>query len=108
MSRLKIIPAKYFDYYKSRQPIILLKHFNKLKNTLIDFNYVRKVSAVYSSLIEGNIIYLETYFKYYTSGMNIKTKAFKEITDLEQAYQYTQIHVINQGNVVKNTLWFLQ
>jgi len=100
MSRLKIIPTKYFDYYKSNQPITLLKHFNKLKNTQVDFSYIRKASAVYSSMIEGNVIDLETYFKYYTSGMNTKTKAFKEITDLEQAYKYAQIHVINQKNML--------
>ena len=35
----------------------------------IDFGYARKSSVVYSSMIEGNPIDLDTYYKYYTSGM---------------------------------------
>ncbi len=100
MERLKIIPTSQFSKYDKEQKLTLLKHFNKIKRKNIDFGYVRKSSAVYSSMIEGNVIDLETYFKYFNSGMNTKTKSFKEISDLEDAYVYAQDHVINQKNVL--------
>ncbi len=34
MQRLKFIPAKYLQEYRERQPITLLKQFNKLKHIL--------------------------------------------------------------------------
>jgi len=100
MERLKIISTSQFTKYEKEQKLTLMKHFNKIKRTNIDFGYVRKASAVYSSMIEGNIIDLDTYYKYYTSGMNINTKSFKEIKDLEDAYLFAQDHVINEKNIL--------
>ena len=100
MERLKIIPTSQFEKYHKEQKLTLLKHFNKIKNKNIDFGYVRKAAVVYSSMIEGNPIDLDTYYKYYTSGMNTKTKSFKEITDLEAAYSFAQKHVLNEKNVL--------
>jgi len=100
MNRLKIIPTAPFTKYDKEQKMTLLKHFNKIKKKNIDFGYERKASVVYSSMIEGNVIDLDTYYKYFTSGMNTNTKSFKEISDLENAYIYAQEHVINQKNVL--------
>ena len=100
MERLKIIPTSQFVKYEKEQKLTLLKHFNKIKKENIDFGYARKASVVYSSMIEGNPIDLDTYYKYYISGMNTKTKSFKEITDLEEAYLFAQGHVINEKNVL--------
>ena len=32
MERLKLISSKYFDKYNEKQPITLIKHFNKIKS----------------------------------------------------------------------------
>ncbi len=100
MNRLQIIPVNIYPRYKEAQKLTLVKHFNKLKRADTDFSFIKKASVVYSSMIEGNPIDLDTYFKYFTSGMNTKTKSFKEITDLEEAYTYAQTHVINEKNVL--------
>ncbi len=100
MERLKIISTQQFLKYDKEQKLTLLKYFNKIKRTNIDFAYVRKVSAVYSSMIEGNVIDLDTYYKYFASGMNTNTNSFKEISSLEDAYIYAQNHVVNQKNVL--------
>ena len=100
MSSLQIIPVNIYPRYKEAQELAFVKHFNKLKNTSTDLDYINKASVVYSSMIEGNPIDLDTYFKYFTSGMNTKTKSFKEITDLEEAYTYAQTHVLNEKNVL--------
>lgn len=100
MSRLKLLPSKQYDSYNKSQPITLHKHFVKIKKDKIDFGYSIKSSAVYSSMIEGNTIDLDTYYKYYTSGMNTKSKSYKEISHLEKAYLFAQDHVLNQKNVL--------
>ena len=100
MNRLKIISASQFERYKKEQKLTLLKHFNKIKRTNYDLGFVRKASVVYSSMIEGNPIDLDTYYKYYTSGMNTKTRSFREINDLEEAYVFAQGHVPNQKNML--------
>lgn len=100
MERLKIIPSKQYKQYYKEQKLTISKHFNKIKKANIDFGNVRKAAVVYSSMIEGNPIDLDSYYKYFTSGMNTKTKAFKEITDLEKAYTYAQEHILNEKNVL--------
>ncbi len=102
MERLRIIPVKYFPEYKERQPITLLKHFNKLKQGNINYGYAISSSAVSSSQIEGNAIDIETYFKFDTSGMNIKTKSFREIKNLEEAYLFAKDHVLNLSNMLES------
>ncbi len=97
---MKIIPTKQFSKYEKEQQITLFKHFSKIKRANIDFGEARKSAVVYSSMIEGNPIDLETYYKYFTSGMNTKTKSFKEISDLESAYVYARDHVINEKNIL--------
>ena len=101
MERLKFIPTKYFKNYVERQPITLSKHFNKIKKNEINYGYAISVSAVSSSQIEGNVIDIETYYKFDTSGMNIKTKSFKEIKNLEKAYFFAQNNELNQKNMLK-------
>ena len=101
MEKLKFIPSKYFEYYNKKQPITLLKHLNKIEKSNIDYGYAISASAVSSSQIEGNKIDLDTYLKFDTSGMNTKTKSFREIKDLEKAYSFARSHVLNLNNVLK-------
>lgn len=100
MDRLKIIPTKHFKQYQTEQKLTLTKHFNKIKKANIDFGFVRTAAVVYSSMIEGNPIDLDTYYRFHTSGMNTKTKSFREIQDLEKAYSFAQKSRINEINLL--------
>ncbi len=102
---MKLIQSTYFDFYKKKQPITILKHFNKIKNILEsteNFNFYISSSAVYSSQIEGNIIDFDSYLKYSNSGMNTKGKSFKEIEDLKSAYKFCKSHKLTLNNFLKS------
>lgn len=104
MERLKFIQSKYFDKYNSKQPITLIKHFNKVKtidSSSENFNFYFSSSAVFSSRIEGNIIDFDSYMKYSYSGMNNTGKSFKEIEDLKKAYSFAKEHKLNLSNFLK-------
>jgi Fic family protein len=100
MKRLKLIPVKYYSAYVKAQPITLKKHIAKIKDKEMDFGYAISVSAVSSSMLEGNLIDVETYFKFSNTGMNTKTKAYKEIKALENAYNYARNHALNLENLL--------
>ena len=98
---MDIIKSKYLDEYKEKQPITLLKHFNKIKKiglTDLNLNFYFSNSAVYSSMIEGNIIDFDSYLKFSESKMNNTGKSFKEIEDLKAAYMYAKGHKLNLKN----------
>ena len=105
MERLQLIVPNYLDYYKKKQPLTLLKHYNKVKNigaNTENFNFYFSNAAVYSSMIEGNKIDFDSYLKYSYSGMNNKGKSFKEIEDLKQAYNFAKKHKLTQKNFLQS------
>lgn len=99
-----LLKSSYLDFYKKKQPITLVKHFNKVKETPFNedsFSYSLSMASVYSSMIEGNNIDFDSYLKYSTSGMNTKSKSFKEIEDLINAYQYANKSDLNINSFLK-------
>lgn len=101
MKKLKTIPSGLLDIYKNKQKITLLKHYNKLRNSNNDFDFYTDISAVHSSNIEGNIMDFDTYTKAKISGMNQKSKSFREITDLKNAYAFASQNPLNLKNFLK-------
>lgn len=105
MERLNYISSKYFEKYNTKQPITLVKHFNKVKKIASsedNFNFYFSNSAVYSSMIEGNIIDFDSYMKYHYSNMNTRGKSFKEIEDLKKAYRFAKGHKLTLSNFYKS------
>ncbi|HOG20275.1 MAG TPA: Fic family protein [Salinivirgaceae bacterium] len=105
MERLKFIVPDYFDEYSEKQKITLIKHFNKIKaidSNIENFNFYFSNSAVYSSMIEGNIIDFDSYLKYSYSGMNNTGKSFKEIEELKTAYTFAKEYGLNLDNFLKS------
>ena len=99
-----IVKSSYLEFYKKKQPISLIKHFNKIKEISFNnttFGYSTSMASVYSSMIEGNIIDFDTYLKYASSGMNTNSKSFKEIQDLINAYEYANRSKLNKPNFLK-------
>ena len=102
VARLQLIKPTYLDVYRKKQPITLLKHFNKVKEIPIEvnsFGYWAAYSSVYSSMIEGNNIDFDTYLKFTASGMNINSKPMREIKDLKNAYEFANKHALNRKNI---------
>ena len=98
-----LITSEYLNYYKSKQPISILKHFNKIKETALNaesFGYNIAKSSVYSSMIEGNPIDFDSYLRYTNSGFNTKSKSFKEIQDLINAYDFASKNPLNKKNIL--------
>ena len=101
MKRLQLLKPLYFDDYQKKQLITILKHFNKIKKQPLNFGYALENSVVFSSMIEGNRIDIDTYLKYFHSGMNTKSKSFLEIEDLKQAYIFAKNNKISLPNLLK-------
>jgi Fic family protein len=102
--RTQLVKSTYLDYYKKRQPITISRHFNKIKEQTFNnepFGYSASMASVYSSMIEGNNIDFDTYLKYSTSGMNTKSKSFREIEDLISAYEFARRSELNHSNFMK-------
>lgn len=102
MNRLELLQPLFFDDYLKNQKITLVKHFNKIKKNQIPFGYSIESSAVYSSMIEGNIMDFDTYLKYAHSGMNNKSKSFTEIEDLKNAYLFAKANTITFDNFLES------
>lgn len=105
MDRLSFIISKYFDEFNEKQSITLIKQFNTIKKIEVsseNFNFYFSNSAVYSSMIEGNIIDFDSYMKYSYSGMNNTGKSFKEIEDLKKAYAFAKDNKLNLNNFLKS------
>ena len=101
--RTKLIISDYLEDYKYKQPISILKHFNKIKESVLNaesFSYYIAKSSVYSSMIEGNPIDFDSYLKYSTSDLNTKSKSFKEIQDLIKAYDFSSKNSITKKNIL--------
>lgn len=98
-----IVVSDFLEAYKAAQPNTILKHYNKLKESVLNidsFGYNITKSSVYSSMIEGNPIDFDSYLKYSTSGMNTKSKSFQEIKDLINAYHFASSHSLIKKNIL--------
>ena len=101
MKRLQLLKPLYFEDYQKKQPITTLKHFNKIKRNEFSFGYTFESSAVYSSMIEGNTMDLDSYLKIHHSGMDKKNKSYIEIQDLTDAYVFAKTNKISVSNILK-------
>jgi Fic family protein len=93
MNNLQLISIECLEQYIEDQPISLSKHFNKIKilgAKFMNLDFYFSNSAVYSSMIEGNRIDLDSYLKYSYSGMNTSGKSFQEIEDLKKSYLFAK------------------
>ena len=102
--KLQLLTDKYLPYFESLQVYTLQKHFNKLKKKALQndsFDFYWSSSAVYSSIIEGNPISIESYWKYREFDINTRSKPYKEIQDLIKAYQFAQENSISWRSVMK-------
>ncbi len=99
---MRIIEKKYFEEYHNRigkDIPNLIKHYD-FTDKGGDFSYLTKVSAVYSSNIEGNTVDLNSYMNYELSKSKKPAKEIQEIENLVKAYEYAQKSSLTEENVL--------
>ncbi len=96
---MRIIERKYFPEYlkiNGNEISILIENFNFSKGN-VNFEYLTKASAVYSSNIEGNSIDLNSFMNYELSKEKFKPgKEIEEIENLVKAYEFAQQNELNE------------
>lgn len=114
--RLSVVKSTYLERYRQARPITLSKHFGRLRSKPWDkngFGYSLSTASVYSAMIEGNTIDMDTYLRYASTGMNTKSKSFLEIEDLRASYMHAsgkglgkatllEAHSIASANLVQD------
>jgi Fic family protein len=104
MNNLQFVSTECIQQYIENQPISLLKHLNKIKvlgAKFMNLDFYFSNSAVYSSMIEGNRIDLDSYLKYSQSGMNTSGKSFHEIEDLKKAYLFAKVQELSLNHFLE-------
>ncbi len=103
MKNLQLIPNEYFDIYLRNQKLTLQKHFDRIQrkdHNKKTFDLYMTISAVYSSNIEGNEIDLSSFIKYTQINVNKKTKSYKQIEDLINAYEFAKSNTLCLSNLL--------
>ncbi|HFU74795.1 MAG TPA: Fic family protein [Bacteroidetes bacterium] len=100
---MRINDKKYFyDFYELKGKHIsgLVEEFDFSDETM-DFSYLTKASAVYSSNIEGNTVDINSFMNYQLSKSKFKNeKEIEEIENLVNAYEYAQKNKLDANNML--------
>lgn len=100
----KLIRQGLQAQYLKRQLITLSRHIKKMKEPSLgsmDVGFHLSLASVYSSMIEGNPIDLDSFIRYESSGININRKSYREIQDLITAYRFATVSAFNERNFYK-------
>ena len=85
--------------YKKKQRFTLSKHLKQLAAMRLKASPVFSASSVYSSLIEGSGIDMDSYL--YNKQTGYKNREMKQIDDLTEAYQFAHDHALTLPNLLK-------
>jgi Fic family protein len=93
--------GEYIDQIGNELPDLILQYdFSDKKG---DSSYLTKVSAIYSSNIEGNTIDLNSFMNYKLSERKFKpTKEIEEIENLIEAYEFAQESKLTEKNIFES------
>lgn len=94
----KLITNICLDEYNKKQKYSINKHLKDLVNGKQSSVFAFINSSVFSSLIEGSGIDLDSYLFNKESGY--KSKEMNQIEDLILAYQFAKTHTLNYKNVL--------
>ncbi len=96
---MKLISSICLPDYKKRQCFTLSKHLKQLSALNIKTYPVMSASSVYSSLIEGSSIDMDSYLHNKQTGY--ENREMKQIDDLIEAYQFAKTHALTLANTLK-------
>ncbi len=101
---MRVTDIKYFEDFKAviGKDIFELVENYKFKESSIDLKYRIKISAVFSSNIEGNSIDINSYMNSIAAKEKFKPgKEIEEINDLTDAYEFAIKNILNESNFLK-------
>ena len=100
---MQVLTEKYFKEYRKKIGGDLGKKYNAMKKDLesFDFEYLIEASSVYSSNIEGNPMDLNSFMNAKEFKEKSKSKEFKEIVELVDAYKYAQKNDLTEQNMLE-------
>lgn len=97
--KTQLITNLLLSEYEKKQRFSLSKHFKEVgkhkQSAVFAFTY----SSVFSSLIEGSGIDMESYL--FNKETGYKSREMSQIDDLIKAYQYAKTHALNYKNVLE-------
>jgi Fic family protein len=96
---MKLLSSVCLSDYKIRQRFTLRKHLHQLQTLHIKPYPILSSSSVYSSLIEGSGIDMDSYLHNKQTGF--ENKEMKQIDDLVEAYQFAKTHSLTSANLLK-------
>lgn len=96
---MKLISSICLSDYKKHQRYSLGKHLKQLSALNIKTYPVMSASSVYSSLIEGSGIDMDSYLHNKQTGY--ENREMKQIDDLIEAYQFAKTHSLTLVNALK-------
>lgn len=100
----RLVSQELIGRYAAKRLPSLAKSFSTLKAIPVrspEFQSHFSQASVFSSMIEGNTIDLDSYLRYETSGVNVNRKSFVEIQDLIEAYRFALKSALNPRNFLK-------
>jgi Fic family protein len=89
----------YSQYIRKTNPIILSTIEKIIHDNSFGYENSDILSAIYSSNIEGNSIYINTYFNWGKASK--KTKEKQEIEDLATSYLFAKTNPVTIPNILK-------
>lgn len=95
----KLLANSYIEPYKKKQKYSLAKHYKELAKHSEGNAFAFKHSSVFSSLIEGSGIDLDSYL--FNKETNYQSKTMQQIDDLIEAYKFAKTHRLNETNLYK-------
>ena len=102
---MRVTDKKYYNEYINqigKEIPSLIEQYDFTENNG-NFYYLTKVSAVYSSNIEGNTINLNSFMNYELSKSKFKpTKEIEEIENLITAYEFAQKTELTESNMLES------
>jgi len=96
---MKLISNICLSGYKKRQRFTIAKHLKQLASLRVKTLPVLSASSVYSSLIEGSGIDMDSYL--YNKQSGYENREMKQIDDLIEAYQFARDHALTLPNLFK-------
>ncbi len=99
---MNLLRDKYLAEYKQRVGSLgsALENLKKITND-VSFEFMLEVSAVYSSNIEGNPINLNSWMNGKLLKEKSQPKAYQEIQDLIDAYNFARSNAFTEANMLK-------
>lgn len=101
---MRVTDQKYLSEYKNQIDFDLEEKFNSVdfSDVKINLDYRTKVSAVFSSNIEGNPVDLNSFMNSVSfENKSQRSREVQEIEDLVSAYEFAQKNKISEKNFLK-------